>query len=328
MHRHFWLIIASGLLVAGTILCALRWKAWFVTPEEIKWEGDTINVHFKTFGQEKVQQSLQKKSLEWLLLGDIHSSLQKSDFDLLAQRHSDIDFWVQLGDWMERPYFYYEQQLYHSIKKTSFESLPIITIPGNHEYKKGIVKQLSANWISIFPNPNNGPKRFLGRTYMVDFPTLRVIAIDTDGLRCMSDYTQVCFWLKSALSNSKDKLTVVVMHHPIFSTAKGRQNPLLWLAFYGALREADVVFSGHDHNYARRTIEYKERFWTNQQPTLFIGTNASQKNYANKSRNYYDCTHSGTAVYEYMKVVNDTLYIRTYELKSGKLVDEICITND
>jgi hypothetical protein len=229
---------------------------------------------------------------------------------------------------MERPYHYYEQMIYQSLLGTGMDTLPIVAVPGNHEYLKGVVKTLPQHWKTIFPNPHNGPARFLGTSYYVDFPYLRLIAIDTDGLHRMSDYTQVAFWLKKTLRDAGKKFTIVIMHHPVYSTAEGRFNPLMWLAFHGPMREADVVFSGHDHNYARRKVEYKERFWTNQQPTLFIGTNASQKNYANKSRNYYDCTHSGTAVYEYMKVVNDALYIRTYELKSGKLVDEICITND
>ena len=181
-------------------------------------------------------------------------------------------------------------------------------------------------WKTIFPNPQNGPARFLGTTYYVDFPHLRLIAIDTDGLHRMSDYTQVAFWLKQSLTNAKDKHTVVIMHHPVFSTAQGRQNPLIWLSFYGILREADVVFSGHDHNYARRTVEYKERFWVKQQPTLFIGTNASKKMYAVKEKVNYECSFSGEPVYEYVVVTKDTLSIHTYNLHSGELIDEVKVS--
>ena len=279
-----------------------------------------------TMNNDSVLRTLQRDTLSFLLLGDIHNSLTNDQMAALSQRHSDIQFWAQMGDWMERPYMYYEQMMYQSLLGTRFDSLPIIAIPGNHEYLKGIVKTLPNNWKTIFPNPQNGPARFLGTTYYVDFPHLRLIALDTDGLHRMSDYTQVAFWLKQSLTNAKDKHTVVIMHHPVFSTAQGRQNPLIWLSFYGILREADVVFSGHDHNYARRTVEYKERFWVKQQPTLFIGTNASKKMYAVKEKVNYECSFSGEPVYEYVVVTKDTLSIHTYNLHSGELIDEVKVS--
>ena len=246
----------------------------------------------------------------------------------LSERHSDIQFWAQMGDWMERPYLCYEQMMYQSLLGTRLDTLPIVAIPGNHEYLKGVVKTLPEKWKSIFPNPQNGPARFLGTTYFVDFPHLRLIAIDTDGLHRMSDYTQVAFWLKKTLREAGDKFTIVMMHHPVYSTAKGRQNPLMWLTFYGAMREADVVFSGHDHNYARRTEEYKERFWKKEEPTVFIATNASNKKYPIRENTKYDSSFSGEPIYEYIQVTPSALYIHTYKILSGELLDEVIISNE
>ena len=319
-------IIGLCLLAGGATVCAIRWEAWFGNPPEPEWTGEKITHQFMTMNNDSVLRALQRDTLSFLLLGDIHNSLTNDQMAALSQRHSDIQFWVQMGDWMERPYLYYEQMMYQSLLGTRFDSLPIIAIPGNHEYLKGIVKNLPNHWKTIFPNPQNGPARFLGTTYYVDFPHLRLIALDTDGLHRMSDYTQVAFWLKQLLTNAKDKHTVVIMHHPVFSTAQGRQNPLIWLSFYGILREADVVFSGHDHNYARRTVEYKERFWVKQQPTLFIGTNASKKMYAVKEKVNYECSFSGEPVYEYVVVTKDTLSIHTYNLHSGELIDEVKVS--
>ena len=319
-------IIGLCLLAGGATVCAIRWEAWFGNPPEPQWTGEKITHQFMTMNNDSVLRTLQRDTLSFLLLGDIHNSLTNDQMAALSQRHSDIQFWAQMGDWMERPYFYYEQMMYQSLLGTRFDLLPIIAIPGNHEYLKGIVKTLPEYWKTIFPNPQNGPARFLGTTYYVDFPHLRLIALDTDGLHRMSDYTQVAFWLKQSLTNAKDKHTVVIMHHPVFSTAQGRQNPLIWLSFYGILREADVVFSGHDHNYARRTVEYKERFWVKQQPTLFIGTNASKKMYAVKEKVNYECSFSGEPVYEYVVVTKDTLSIHTYNLHSGELIDEVKVS--
>ncbi len=326
MRRWIGWIIGLCLLAGGATTCAIRWEAWFGNPPEPEWTGEKITHQFITMNNDSVLRALQCDTLSFLLLGDIHNSLTNDQMAALFERHSDIQFYAQLGDWMERPYMYYEQMMYQSLLGTRFDSLPIIAIPGNHEYLKGVVKTLPEHWKTIFPNPQNGPARFLGTTYYVDFPHLRLIALDTDGLHRMSDYTQVAFWLKQSLTNAKDKHTVVIMHHPVFSTAQGRQNPLIWLSFYGILREADVVFSGHDHNYARRTVEYKERFWVKQQPTLFIGTNASKKMYAVKEKVNYECSFSGEPVYEYVVVTKDTLSIHTYNLHSGELIDEVKVS--
>ena len=323
MRRWIGWIIILCILAGGATTCAIRWEAWFGNPPEPEWTGEKITHQFITMNNDSVLRALQRDTLSFLLLGDIHNSLTNDQMVALSERHSDIQFWAQMGDWMERPYLYYEQMMYQSLLGTRFDSLPIIAIPGNHEYLKGVVKTLPEHWKTIFPNPQNGPARFVGTTYYVDFPHLRLIAIDTDGLHRMSDYTQVAFWLKKTLREAGDKFTIVMMHHPVYSTAKGRQNPLMWLTFYDAMREADVVFSGHDHNYARRTEYYKERFWKKEEPTIFIGTNASTKKYPVKENNKYEASLFGEPVYEHIFVTPNTLHISTYTIHSGERIDNV-----
>ena len=326
MRRWIGWIIVLCLLAGGATTCAIRWEAWFGNPPEPEWTEPIITHQFKTFNNDSVLRALQRDTLSFLLLGDIHNSLTNDQMAALSERHSDIQFWAQTGDWMERPYLCYEQMMYQSLLGTRLDSLPIVAIPGNHEYLKGVVKTLPEHWKTIFPNPQNGPARFVATTYFVDFPHLRLIAIDTDGLHRMSDYTQVAFWLKKTLREAGDKFTIVMMHHPVYSTAKGRQNPLMWLTFYDAMREADVVFSGHDHNYARRTEYYKERFWKKEEPTIFIATNASNKAYPIKNSEKLDNSFSGEPVYEYLQITHDALHICTYKVDSGELLDEIVIS--
>ena len=314
-------IIGLCVLAGGAIVCAIRWEAWFGNPPEPEWTGEKITHQFMTMSNDSVLRALQRDTLSFLLLGDIHNALTNDQMATLANRHSDIQFYAQLGDWMERPYTYYEQMMYQSLLGTCLDSLPIVAIPGNHEYLKGVVKTLPGHWKTIFPNPQNGPARFLGTTYYVDFPHLRLIALDTDGLHRMSDYTQVAFWLKKTLRDAGKKFTIVIMHHPVYSTAEGRFNPFIWSAFHGAMREADVVFSGHDHNYARRTEHYKARFWKKEEPTIFISTNASTKKYPVKENNKYEASLSGEPVYEYLFVTPSSLSIKTYNLNSGEVID-------
>jgi predicted phosphodiesterase len=323
MKRIIGWIIGLCLLAGGATTCAIRWEAWFGNPPEPEWTGERINHRFMTMNNDSVLRALQRDTLSFLLLGDIHNSLTNDQMAALSERHSDIQFWAQMGDWMERPYLYYEQMIYQSLQGTRLDSLPIVAIPGNHEYLKGIVKTLPEHWKTIFPNPQNGPTRFLGTTYYVDFPQLRLIALDTDGLHRVSDYTQVAFWLKNTLRNAGNKFTVVMMHHPVYSSAQGRSNPLMWLAFHSAMREADIVFSGHDHNYARHTDHYKARFWKKEEPTIFIGTNASIKKYPVKENKKYEASLSGEPVYEHIFVTPNTLHISTYTIHSGERIDHV-----
>ena len=325
MRRWIGWILLACVLTGGAVLCAIRWEAWFGNPAEPKWTEQEITHQFITFNNDSVLRTLQCDTLSFILLGDIHNSLNNKDIQLLSERHPDVKFLAQLGDWMERPYYYYEQMMYKSLVGTRFDSLPVMAIPGNHEYLKGVVKTLPEHWKNIFPNPKNGPTRFLGTTYFVDFPQIRLIAIDTDVLHRISDYTQVAFWLKKTIREAENKFTVVMMHHPVYSTAKGRTNLLLWLTFRDAMREADVVFSGHDHNYARRTEQYKARFWKREEPTIFIATNASNKVYPIKPKTNYNTAFSGEAVYEYITVTPNILYIRTYKFTSCELIDEVKI---
>ena len=325
MRRWIGWIIVLCLLAGGATTCAIRWEAWFGNPPEPEWTEPIITHQFKTFNNDSVLRALQRDTLSFLLLGDIHNSLTNDQMAALSERHSDIQFWAQTGDWMERPYLCYEQMMYQSLLGTRLDSLPIVAIPGNHEYLKGVVKTLPEHWKTIFPNPQNGPARFLGTTYYVDFPQLRLIALDTDGLHRMSEYTQVSFWLKKTLRDAGKKFTMVMMHHPVYSFAEGRSNPLMLLAFHSAMREADIVFSGHDHNYARRTEYYKARFWKKEEPTIFIGTNASTKKYKIKENYQYEALLYGEQVYEYIFITPTSLSVYTYNLNSGIEIDKIVI---
>ena len=325
MRRWIGWIIGLCILAGGSVVCAIRWEAWFGNPPEPQWTGEKITHQFMTMNNDSVLRELQRDTLSFILLGDIHNSLTNDQMAALSQRHLDIQFWAQMGDWMERPYMYYEQMMYQSLLGTRFDSLPIVAIPGNHEYLKGVVKTLPDHWKNIFPNPQNGQARFLGTTYYVDFPQLRLIALDTDGLHRMSDYTQVSFWLKKTLRDAGKKFTMVMMHHPVYSFAEGRSNPLMWLAFHSAMREADIVFSGHDHNYARRTEYYKARFWKKEEPTIFIGTNASMKKYKIKENYQYEASLYGEQVYEYIFITPTSLSVYTYNLNSGIEIDKIVI---
>jgi len=305
-----WILIIV-LLAGATVLCFFRWQAWFGMPIEPEYKGDTLSYHFSCFGEDSVQ-GFVRDSLGWqdtqqpevlrlVVLGDVHNQMDSADYADLLTRHGFVDAVAQLGDWMERCYFYYQQQLYHQLSGTGMNDIPVMPCPGNHEYYKGLNKQLPDTWFDLFHNPLNGPKRFLGSTYYVDFPKLRFIAIDTQGQQRLSDYTITLTWLKQAMKTADDRFIIVMMHHPVYSPKKGRFNMATWIMYHSILRKADLVFAGHDHCYSVRH--------------QFISTNSSRKVYHSKHQTEVSAA-TNIRLYEVVEIIADTLRVSTYSLDS------------
>lgn len=314
-------IIGLVVLTVGAVICVLRWSAWFSMPAEPKWETDISSYHFHGFGDDSVphfiltpdgwQDTEDTTTLRMVLFGDVHNSISREEYDSIASQVGEIDMYAQLGDFMERNYFYYKQLLYHQVDSSAFADLPVLATPGNHEYRKAVFPRLEYSWHSIFHNPHNGPYDFRGTTYYVDFPKLRFIALDTHGLNHLHDYTHTLTWLNRTIAQAGSRFVIVMMHHPVYSCGKGRQNILIRLFFGSALKKADLVFAGHDHGYAR--------------DLPFVNTNSAKKFYTHNEDKRFTRIGSGIRFYEVISITHDTLHLQTRVLETGDLYDEIMI---
>lgn len=109
--RRRWILISLFLLllIGGGALCAIRWQAWFGNPAEPQWTADTLDYHFYTFAADSLPGFVQTKdgwqdtqspdTLRILLLGDVHNSLLRADYDTLAARNPHLDCYAQLATW-------------------------------------------------------------------------------------------------------------------------------------------------------------------------------------------------------------------------------------
>lgn len=252
----------------------------------------------------------------FLLFGDVQDKLGQSSpllFSTAFSSHPDAHYAAFVGDIIERPTDIYYQLFFRSLRGQQ-EYIPLLASTGNHEYLKGVVKHLDNRWKKVFVNPQNGPKRTLGSTYYVDFPEYRMIVLDTDALHLFSDFTITQTWLSGALREAQQKWKIVIMHHPVYSAGKGRSNPLFYTFFHATLREADIVFCGHDHNYLRRGDK-----------PVYLLTNSSDKFYQPKQHIHADKHAAYTRLYEYVTVTTDSLRIETYEAESDSLFDSITL---
>ena len=265
---------------------------------------------------------------EFAVLGDIQATTSDYSQHVVRSVRNGVpnaEFWVQVGDLIERPCDNYWQLAFSALKSDTLTAFVAAT--GNHEYLKGIRKTLDSRWTSVFVNPHNGPHGALGRTYYVDYNGLRLIVLDTDGLFYFSDYTRTEAWLFHALTDTTaaDSWKMVVMHHPARSAGMGRDNPLIFAAFARALSYADVVVAGHDHSYARRIKSHK---YSNVKQTVSYVISTSDKHYLPKLNKRDDRLLSCHPHYLKVRYNSNSLEVATYLLNDNTLYDRVLLSAD
>ena len=258
----------------------------------------------------------------FLLFGDLqYTSLEEATRlnDLAFNTVQEADFVAYIGDIIERPTDEYWQLFFNSMGNlTAF--LPQVAALGNHEYLKGVHKQYDVRWPHIFVNPHNGPQRFYGRSYFIDFPAMRLIVLDTDALQRPSDYLVLRTWLTQVLryestgwqatDKKNERWNIVLMHHPVYSAGMGRDNVAVALALRYTLLDADLVIAGHDHNYARHRMLHSTT------PTYVI-TTSSAKSYLPKCSKIEERLGSNHAFFSSLAVSKDTMHMVTYMVDSA-----------
>jgi hypothetical protein len=119
--------------------------------------------------------------------------------------------------------------------------------PGNHEYQTPGAAGYFAYWGAVAGNPSQG-------WYSYDIRRWHIVSLNSNCAfigGCQSGSPQEA-WLRADLAAHKTKCTLAYWHHPLFSgtlgTAETDMAPL-WQTLYD--NNAEVVLSGHAHNYQR-----------------------------------------------------------------------------
>ena len=153
--------------------------------------------------------------------------------DMVNRRNSDKEWdeWFEAGGWI-------------------LATIPSIPVAGNHEYnKRGLGgPSLSKYWKLQFALPELGREDLDETVYYIDFQGVRVVALNSN--RAIKDQAK---WMEKLLANNTSSWTIIAFHHPIYSSAKGRNNKKLikyWKPVFEKYK-VDLVIQGHDHVYAR-----------------------------------------------------------------------------
>ena len=277
----------------------------------------------------------------FLYMGDIQDSIGGIANHLLREafrRNPDTEFLVCGGDLTERPTDAYWGETFESLDSVG-QSVPVLTITGNHDYLKGIVCQLERRFSlihSYFLDSMVGENQ----VFTVRYKNVQLFCLDSNR-EFFYLWTQRR-WLEEQLEKSRAKWKIVVLHHPLYSIRSSMNNLIQRWMFNDIIceHEVDVVLQGHEHAYARMTTSSQPSTLNSKPSTLnsklstlnskpstpiYTVSHCSPKSYRIEFDEMVDKFGTGSRYYQMVRTRGDTLFLTAWDANEGTLYDSLYI---
>jgi 3',5'-cyclic AMP phosphodiesterase CpdA len=198
--------------------------------------------------------------------------------------------------------------------------IPSIPAIGNHEYyrfkERGM--ELSPLWRPHFTLPESGIDGIEETVYFIDYQGCRFVVLNS--IEKLEVQTE---WLRGVLQDNPCRWTLVTFHHPVYSSAKGRDNKevrKLWKPLFDQFR-VDLVLQGHDHTYARgRNLPAGTNERDDQSGTVYVVSVSGPKMYELTDERWMDVAAEDTQLFQVITIAADTLRYRAMTA-TGDLYD-------
>jgi len=231
---------------------------------------------------------------------------------------------MHAGDLINRSNNDQEWGEWHSAGSFINGMIPSIPSSGNHEYVRNEQRELilDPHWAAQYTLPGNGPEGLKESVYYTDFQNMRIISLNSQMIVLDSASARIQrSWLESVLKDNPNLWTVVTFHHPVFSTAKGRDNKELKELFRPLFDKyhVDLVLQGHDHTYSRgRNLPVGVS--GKMGGPVYLVSVAGPKMYKIESERWMDRSAEDTQLFQVVDVNGKTLNFKAYKA-SGELFD-------
>lgn len=199
------------------------------------------------------------KPFSFIYLGDAQNDI-RSKWSRVIRRafttYGDARFIVHAGDLINRSNNDNEWGEWHFGGGFINGMIPSMPSSGNHEYFRDEAKALTLDphWKAQYTLPENGPEGLKESVYYIDYSNVRIISLNSQMIVLDSNSLKIqAKWLEEVLKNNPKKWTMITYHHPIYSTAKGRDNKDFREVFKPLFDKyhVDLLMQGHDHTYSR-----------------------------------------------------------------------------
>lgn len=226
--------------------------------------------------------------LEFIYVGDAQNDIYSLWSRLIRQSLRDapkMQFIVHAGDLVNiatRDALWGE---WHAAAGWINRSIVSVPTPGNHEYPAvtpataGTPARhaLAPLWKPHFTLPGNGVAGLEESNYYADIQGVRMISLNSNERQA-----EQAEWLDQLLARPhSNRWTILTFHHPIYSSAKGRDNQKLrelWQPIFDK-HAVDLVLTGHDHTYARTNLVTGAGARTGARGTVYVVSVSGPKMY-------------------------------------------------
>jgi 3',5'-cyclic AMP phosphodiesterase CpdA len=292
--------------------------------------GDGVNwsawTHFKTASD-------RPEPFSFIYFGDAQNDIKSLWSRVIRGAYSDAPkarFIVHAGDLINHANADAEWGEWHAAGGWVNAMVPSVPTPGNHEYERpkadpdakvATKAVLSRHWRPTFALPTHGPKGLEETAYFFDYQGVRIVSLNSNEAR----EAQVP-WLREILARNPCRWTIVTFHHPIYSSARDRDNSELRNLWQPVLDECkvDLVLQGHDHTYARSGLRVYDNIATGAKAqdggTVYVVSVSGPKMYNLQKEEWMKRAAEDTQLYQIIHIDGETL---RYEARTaiGDLYD-------
>lgn len=258
----------------------------------------------------------------FLYLGDVQNDIRALGGHAVRRALRDTPqaaFVLYTGDLINRADNDAEWAEWFGMAVDGHADRPTLMTPGNHEYSRvpgQTARRLAPQWRLQFTLPENGPsEQLLETAYRTDHQGARFISLDAVLFGDDPDLAREQIdWLERQLADNPNRWTVVFLHYPIYSTARGRDSEELRAALQPVFDRhgVDLVLTGHDHTYGRGR--------PHAQGPVYMVSNVGPKQYVLGDNAWADRKGSGLQLYQQVEIDGGALTVRAFTA-DGALYD-------
>ncbi len=234
-HSVFFKELVPGTKYAYRVGDGTNWSEWF---------------HFSTA-------SVEQEPFSFIYFGDAQNDIRSMWSRVIREAYSDAPkakFFLHAGDLINTAQSDAEWGEWFGAGNWLNAMIPNVPVVGNHEQHKvsDSKKQVTHHWRPQFTLPDHGPEGLEETCYTFEYQNTRFVILDSN-----TKIKEQAAWLDEVLSKNTKPWVVCSFHHPIFSTAKDRDNPIVRAAWKPILDKynVDLVLQGHDHSYGRTGLD-------------------------------------------------------------------------